>query len=421
MNCKVLRISRFRLVICMFLVAISQNVYAQTWTVTRLLHDTSQSIGHPDVEAFHDQFLLAYPCGSAGSSVVDYRIYALRSADGIDWRIPQFVRDVPGNNPFCDVAIASDGHSFVSWHRMRPDGSAFDIWLARELSEDYWETEQVTDDSNDDKRSQIAVFSDDSIAIVFPRHMPAGEQGDKDIAVASFNGSSWDIEMLTENGKGDHRPVVTVDSSDTMHILYAGYVGEGKGNPTMADWNLFYTNNANGSWSPRLNLTDELDLPTKSDWPSIVIDSNDVLHCLCAAGASEVGEDREMYYLSNANGVWSKQKLGDHDRPCEWCSLTIDSEGALYGAYQAGRVFNQSGKVPTDIYYIERQVGGHWSPPVRIDNPWDDSERPSIAVNENKVVTIAYWAKIQGANQLVVASSDRGDAASSIDHWRILK
>ncbi len=421
MNCRVFSNLGVRLVIGMFSVAILQNAHAQTWTVTRPLDDTSQSIGHPDVMAFKDQFLLAYPCGSAGSSIVDYRIYAVRSADGIEWGIPQLVRDVPGNTPFCDVAIASDNRSFVSWHRMRPDGSAFDIWLAREMSTDYWETEQVTDDKNDDKRSQIALFSDDSVAIVFPRHMPAGKQGDKDIAVASFNGSSWDIEMLTENGKGDHRPVVAVDSSDAMHILYAGYVGEGKGEPTMADWNLFYTNNVNGSWSPRLNLTHELGLPAKSDWPAVVIDSEDVLHCLCAAGASEIGEDREMYYLSSANGVWSKQKISDHNRPCEWCSLTIDSEGVLYGVYQAGRVFKQTGKIPTDIYYVERGTDGDWSAPLQIDDSWTDSERPSIAVNDNKIVTIAYWAKIQGANQLVVASSNRGDVNASIDHWRILK
>lgn len=382
------------------------NSHAQTWTVIRIINDTGVNTAQAGVKSDSTgRFMIAYPQGSPGSSASDFRIYAVTSTDSASWSSPLTVRDVPGDNKFCHIALLSNDLSVVAWHRKRPVGSAYDIWLAREQTGGgSWVTEQITDDNNDDKRVRVGVLSNDDVVLTFPRHIPAGSAGDKDIAVATFNGSSWVIDEVTSNTKGDHRPVIAIDSNDRIHLAYAGYVGSGKGSPTQADWHLFYTNNISGDWSTRLDLTNLLSLPNKTDWPGIAIDSNDNVHIIVAAGDSTGGEDREVYHVTNETGFWASQLLSDHVDPCEWACIAIGKDDTIHAAYQVGRIFKQTGTVPTSLWYAKRPAGGSWQSPSEITDHWSDSEQPDIAVNDDGRVVVVYNAKICGTNQLIAAT-----------------
>jgi hypothetical protein len=391
------------------------HVHAQEWIVKRLVNDPTVTIGTPSVMAnSQGGFMLAYPQGSPGSAAMDYKIYAVHSEDGISWSEPYIIRDVPGENKYCHLAFLSSDLSVIAWHRKRPVGEAFDIWLAREVEGgSYWETEQVTDDPNDDKRVRVGVLSDDSVVLVFPRHMPAGQQGNKDIALARFDGSDWQIEMLSDNDKGDHRPVLAIDGQDNLHTAYAGYVGEGKGDPVLSDWHLFYTTNLSGEWIERIDLTEVCNLPNKADSSDIAIDLSGNVHIVTAAGDSANGGDREVYHITNESGIWTSEKISNHTEPCESIEIAIGADGSIHAVYQVGRIFSQTGNVPTRIWYAKRPAKGAWNSPIMIDDPWNDSATPDIAINASGNVVVAYKTKIGGAYQLVTATLE----TTSVSEW----
>ncbi|MGC9329046.1 MAG: hypothetical protein ACP5I1_15530, partial [Candidatus Hinthialibacter sp.] len=58
------------------------------------------------------------------------------------------------------------------------------------------------------------------------------------------------------------------------------------------------------------------------------------------------------------------------------------------------------------IWYVKRSANGVWNSPIMIDDPWDDSEIPDIAVNSFGKVIVAFKTKISGAFQLVTASPE---------------
>lgn len=393
--------------------------WAETWTVNRVVNDTSVSVGQGQLAVNPSGgFLLAYPQGSPGSSAGDQRIYAITSTDGYSWSSPATVRDVPGTNTYCSAAYLPDGRSVVAWHRKRASESAYDVWAALEDSAGAgtWTTEQITDDSNDDKRVRVATYSDNTYAVVFPRQMPAGSSGDKDIAFASKSESVWGIEMLTDNTLGDHRPVMTVDYTGVTHVVYPGYRGTEAGAPTDTDWELFYTNNSGGTWSAAINLSTELTLPSKADWPAMCIDTSGNIHIAVAAGDSANAQDREVYYITNSSGSWQSEMISTgHTEPCEWVVMDMTADGSVHVAYQVGRIFKQSGSIPTSVWYIKSDTSGNFGTPEEIEDSWSDSEKPTIAVDSGQVI-VGYNAKISGSDQLIIASYN---TSSSLTDWNL--
>ena len=170
----------------------------------------------------------------------------------------------------------------------------------------------------------------------------------KEIRYMSNASGVWEQLPVTDDAIQDELPVIRVDGQDVVHLLWNGY------QPIEGDVELWYTNNADGAFFPKRQITaksrDGIDGHT---WPDFAVDNQGVIHFTFVN--SPLGAP-EIYYGTHAQGITtqpvniSNNAVYDSDP-----RIVVDAQGhphvfwtnngsALYHASNAGGTW-QSGLV----------------------------------------------------------------------------
>jgi hypothetical protein len=114
---------------------------------------------------------------------------------------------------------------------------------------------------------------------------------------------------------------LSVDSQDTIHIVYGHPTEETLKHAHKTQGNTWFTEQVDGP------DTSTVGIPYAEN--AVVIDAEDVLHI------GYIGDGNDLYYATNPGGVWSTQLIAgatNGDR-MKHPSIALDSAGAVHISY----------------------------------------------------------------------------------------
>ncbi|MHA1348887.1 MAG: hypothetical protein ACTSQM_03950 [Candidatus Odinarchaeia archaeon] len=205
-------------------------------------------------------------------------------------------------------------------------------------------------------------------------------------ARATYNISWWKTIHLsainTYSCSSAGNNIIIVDLHGDIHI-----VTYEKTSCQLEDYNIYYWTNSSGQWVCT-KISQSLSTPQVN--PVIALDSNNVIHIVWCG---KVGDNYDLFYVNNSEGTWSLPYniTRTPDVSEEYPSITVDSSGAIHLVF-----INM--KYNTVMYMNKSSVG--WSTPINITDPATFSEiRPplSIAVDSNNHVYVGFSARVNGS------------------------
>lgn len=178
--------------------------------------------------------------------------------------------------------------------------------------------------------------------------------------------------------------------------------------PTSPTSELYYaTKPADGSWSTPERVSSILN---SSFGPALAIDSQNTLH---AVWTDETFPIQKIYYSSKSlTNVWSEPiVISQPKNYSHFPSITIDSQDTLYVAWPS----TLPGQ--NDILYVYKSVGGSWSQPVNISNTSNPSYNPSLATDASGNI-YAVWQELVAPDNFDIffnQKSPGGDWGNPVD------
>ncbi len=160
-----------------------------------------------------------------------------------------------------------------------------------------------------------------------------------------------------------------------------------------------FTSPYNISKSPSYNSTQH---------PRLVIAPDTYLHVTWMEGTLD--EANGPAYLRGREGEWPQWEwAGPHNNPGYTNpAIALGGDGTVHLAWAGG------GGPPYDIYYAYKPVAGSWSTPVNISNMAGNTVYPSIAVDSQGKVWVAWQTSVSDTNtEVYVAYKPSGGNWSS--------
>lgn len=189
---------------------------------------------------------------------------------------------------------------------------------------------------------------------------------------------------------------IAVDSNNKIHISYCNYYGENKG--------LMYASNEDGLW--RIFKIDG----AGKKYPSIDIDSANKVHV-----SYFDGHEMAIKYATNKAGLWQISTVADvgTDGPSitGYNSLALDSNDKVHIAYHYCGQNGPSGCQANDLKYVTNSSSSKsdsWRV-FTIDSEGEAGIYPSISVDQNTKVHIAYFCYYCPGNCLKYATNQSGN------------
>ncbi len=194
----------------------------------------------------------------------------------------------------------------------------------------------------------------------------------------------------TEVGTGIF-PAIAIDSSNKIHITYAGLDGS-----LYPDFEIFYTNNTNGIFLvpeniTKNNITDSL--------PDIAIDPSDIVHLIYEANVTHVG----IFYLNSSGGLSGTPIRITNDSYLEELHPTIAVNSSLVYVLYSGNATTSK----TDVLHVNSSAG-FFPNSTRIDSPTEISALPSIAIDPTGVVHLVYEGVGNDTNHILYVNNSEG-------------
>lgn len=264
------------------------------------------------------------------------------------------------------MAIDKENNIHLFWQDATDyDGSGTDIDIFYKIlynENQTWSTTNViSTESNTDSYSPGAAF--DSLGNLYVIWSDStdydGNGVDTDIVYKTFNDKTqtWsDTEVIsTESTSSSSRPIITMDNSDSIHVIwadYTDYLGSG------VSWDIFYKqlDNSTQSWSTTSVVSTES--TDSAVFPDAAIDSNGnfyvVWHDYTDFGDSGIDIDIFLKRLSSRSEEWgltevvSTESIDDSYQP----SITVDVNDNIHLAWWDYSDFGGAGN-DDDIFYKE--------------------------------------------------------------------
>lgn len=186
-------------------------------------------------------------------------------------------------------------------------------------------------------------------------------------------------------------PAIAIDSSNKIHITYAGLDGSPDN-----DFEIFYTNNTNGSFPIPENLTENSIIDAL---PDIAIDTSDIIHLVYEANVTKVG----IFYLNSSGGFSGIPIRITNESYQEELMPTIAVNSSLVYVVYSGNMTSNA----TDVLHANSSAG-FFPNSTRIDSPTEISAIPSIAIDSTGVIHLVYEGVGSDTNYILYVNNSEG-------------
>ena len=219
-------------------------------------------------------------------------------------------------------------------------------------------------------------------------------------AYSDDDGENWTEETITSSDDGGFTcSSITIDSGDTLHVVYQIYYDAGGG-----DWRLDYKTrpdaSGSGSWSSPTSLD------TNSGWFDITsahvfVDSSDNVHVVWGGrNFSGGGADFTLAFLYKMyNGSWqATEEVSFISGSSAWYGISgsVDSSGVVHCAFASKGYGDHTSNV--QIVYRKR-TGEGWQSAILVTNvASDQGYMVSLVVDSSEIVGILWEGKGSGDN-----------------------
>jgi hypothetical protein len=223
----------------------------------------------------------------------------------------------------------------------------------------------------------------DSYGNIHAVYFQRGDAGSTvyEVYYATNAGGSWswaNISHTNLTGVDQYYPVIAVDSNNIVHIVWYGYT------TASGDRDLFYCNNAGGTWSAPYNITQNQGT-TEDRHPTMVIDSQNTVHIAYRVE----GYNKICYVSRNSAGVWSTpvNVTERFDGITEQFAIDVDSSNHVYIVLSA---YNTS-SANTEVYMVNNSAGS-WGPVIDVSqNPSPARDYyPCMDIDRNNNIHVAW-------------------------------
>ncbi len=332
-----------------------------TWTIEKVTDNTEIDV-YPFIASVQSGLLIAYT-----NRDPDDEVFVANNFSG-SWtsnRVTDNTRDDFGY----DIAAKYNeqtAHIAVYWHDTPDDEISY-----YKGSSTSWSTERVTDDGNDDQRPVIALDNSGHVHMVYQKNIG----GDGEIFYANNVTGSWISEQVTDNAVNDLLPWFALDKAGNPHIVYLSGTG------------LFYTRKSAGIWMSPEPVASGMGIST---FPFVVLDKDDNAH---VAFAKSDGSFIQVYYANNVTGSWQESKVTNTSYDNAFPTIFVDPYSKAHIAYEASE--------PGDLeMFYATNAAGIWTTGRVTDNGTDDAVR----------LGRYFVSDAQGTGHMVFINASDGDA-----------
>jgi hypothetical protein len=265
-----------------------------------------------------------------------YLFYARSTDGGVTWSKARTFCMGPGNSRGPDIAVDSLDNLHVVW-MLNMTEETYEIYYRKITNGGTtWSgISRITWTSGDSYNPVIAIDSSDILHVVWSDYTPGA--GEVYYKKSTNGGVTWSTsKRLTWNSGNSGGSDIAIDSSDDLHMAWA--------DDTPGNYEIYYRKSTNGgvTWSSSKRLTWNSGGSGGSD---IAIDSSDDLHMVCI---DDMPGNYEIYCQKSTNGgvTWSTSKrltwnLGDS----YGLATAMDPSDNLHVVWQDGTPGNW------EIYY----------------------------------------------------------------------
>jgi len=293
-----------------------------------------------------------------------------------DWSAAKRLTWTSGESHLPAIAIDSGNAIHVVWYDNTPDN--YEIYYKQsENGGTTWSAaKRLTWTSGLSSDPALAVDSGDVIHVVWQDDTP----GNYEIYYkrSEDGGTTWSTsKRLTWTLSGSHRPVIAIDSGDTIHVVWS--------DDTPGNAEIHYKNSADGgtTWSAVKRLTWT---SGKSSSPAMAIGTDNAIHIVWEDNTTDNGE---IYYKGSTDGgsTWSAAKR------ITWTSgkthtpdIALDSSDTIHVVWEDSTPSN------LEIYYRRSADGGTtWSTVQRITWTSGSSSSPAMAIDSNDTIHVVWF------------------------------
>ncbi len=249
-----------------------------------------------------------------------------------------------------------------------------------------WSIERVTDNGDDDGGPSMIIDKNGYAHMAYMKNTG----GDYEIFYANNVTGSWKEEQVTDNGVDDAYPSLALDKAGNPHIAFVR-IAPG---PTIA---IFYLKKVAGVWQEEKVV--DIPPPGTMTFPMLNLDSNDYAHL---AYAKFDGTDNEIYYTNNATGSWQESKVTSNDFDDALPTLALDPQDKAHIVY-----LTDEGGADVEIFYANN-TAGVWDIGRVTDNSVDDHAYYGryFALDNHGFGHIAFWNDSDGDDEIYYAKSN---------------
>lgn len=202
---------------------------------------------------------------------------------------------------------------------------------------------------------------------------------------------------LSDNASFSLTPALAVDPAGLAHAVWY--------DNSAGNFDVYYASRSvDGAWSAPVNISNT---PGNSYWPAIAADGLGNVHVAWEDGST----GRDILYMAKLAGsaAWAPPvNIANSPGTSRYVALTADSEGNVHAVWQDDTPGN------TDIYYATRAASsGAWSPPAVVAATPMNSWGPTVAVDPDRGVHVAWHDFTPGVTEIYYAYKPSAAAAWS--------
>ncbi|MHA2309114.1 MAG: hypothetical protein ACXABJ_07545 [Candidatus Heimdallarchaeaceae archaeon] len=332
-------------------------------------------------------------------------VYKRWNSEFTNWEPPELISigsTEHSQNP--SIAVDVGGNVHIVWDDPTPlesSGTDYDIFYRRwDASSSTWSKITVISDVSNTFSFSPSIATDHlgNVHIVwYDRENYDGSGTDNDIFYRQWNNltSTWSTtEVVSLNCDGHSElPSIAIDKNGHVHVTWhddTDWSGSG------TDDDILYRRRWAhlSSWTGIAVVSSD---SNETSWyPSIAVDAADNVHIawLDATNFSYSGTDTDIFYNSWDSALlsWKGTEVvsPESDSFSLYPSLAVDSSGIVHVAWEDQSDYQFSG-TDKDIFYKQRDPSSLWTMTEIVTRySINDSELPSLAVDETGVVHLTY-------------------------------